>query len=186
MKQKYRIGKVLSLAGLIFLANACHKDPTPEPNPTPDQNDTTADNPPFNPEDTVTPWRKIVIDWDWDAIIGWAPPKDTIKYYTDQKNVGNVKINIIGLQGPGFPVNCTNYRPSAFHKARDTLQTRIDIDSLKVGLSGTIWAHDANATNHNPGQPYGVTPYDMEWFRKHGCTFKFSEKRNAFFIRRHR
>jgi hypothetical protein len=171
------------LVGILLLgASACHKDPTPEPNSTPTQNDTTADNPPFNPEDTVTPWRKIVIDWNWDAVIGWAPPKDTIKYYTDQKNVGNVKINLIGRKGPGFPVICTTYSPSAFHKARDTLQTRIDIDSLKVGLSGTILARNANATNHNPDQPDGITPYDVRWFEQHGCSFLFYDDR---FVKRH-
>lgn len=37
-KQKYNIGKVLSLAGLMMLANACHKEP----------------------------YKEMVIDWDWN------------------------------------------------------------------------------------------------------------------------
>ena len=146
-------GKVLSLAGLMALANACGKDPEPEP---------------------VVPTKEIVIDWNWDdnSIPGWAPPKDTIKYYTNQTDVKFVTINLIGREGVGFPVNCTGYYPRAFHTARDTLQNRIDIAPDKIGLSGTILVNSANGatmTNHEPGQDSGMAYYDSVWFTINGC-----------------
>ena len=162
MSRKVRynlLGKTLTLAGLMAIANACHKDPTPEPQP--------------NPQPTpIIPTKEITIDWSWEnnPTPGWAPPKDSIKYYTDQDSVKYVFINIIGHNGVGFPVNCTGYEPAPFHRARDTLQTRIDIDSTKVRLSGSFYALNANATNHESGQRPGITPYDKEWFERHGMS----------------
>ena len=177
MQQKYRIGKVLSLAGLMFLANACHKDPTPEPTPTPGSNDTTIVNPPFNPEDTVTPWRKIVIDWDWDANIGWAPPVDSVKYWTDQRNVKMVYINITGWRGPNFPVDCIYFRPSTFHKARNALQPCINNDSTRVKLSNELHTPRDDFTSHDASiHESGITYYDKYWFETHGCTFVITGK----------
>ena len=71
-----KTNRVLFLAALMALATACKKDPTPN-HPTN----------PVTPNDTTTPiipTREIVIHWDWDAGIGLAPPKDSIKYYTKQ------------------------------------------------------------------------------------------------------
>lgn len=168
--KKPKTNRVLFLAALMALATACKKDPTPEPTPTPNHPTDTV-----TPVDTTTPiipTREIVVHWDWDAGIGWAPPKDSIKYYTKQADVKIVDINLIDMNGIGFPVNCTGFRASAFHKARDTLQTRIDIDSSKVKLSGTIlinFQNGATIPDHTVGYEPGITPYDSAWFVKHGC-----------------
>ena len=63
LKQKYNIGKVLSLAGLMMLANACQKE------------------------------YDVVIDWTWGQGMGWAPSTEAIKNETDKKNVRTVFIN---------------------------------------------------------------------------------------------
>ena len=153
---------ILTLAALMAIATACKKDPTPEPNP----------NHPTDTINPVVPTREIVIHWNWDAGIGFAPPKDSIKYYANQADVRIIDINLIDMNGIGFPVNCTAFRASSFHKARDTLQTRIDIDSLKVKLSGTIlinFQNGATIPDHTIGYELGITPYDSAWFVKHGC-----------------
>ena len=146
--------KALTLAGIMALANACKKPPVPEP---------------------VIPTKEVTIHWNWKANLGWAPPMDTIKYYTDQDDVKFVDINIIGNEGPGFPVNCTGVTPGPFHRARDTLQTRIDIDSTKVRLSGTIVVNSDNGAtlqNHDSTQDMGMAYYDSIWFADHGCTVR--------------
>lgn len=149
---------ILLIALMAFLA-ACHKDPTPQPNPD-------------HPTDPIIPTKEITIHWDWFANLGWAPPKDSIKYYTDQDSVKFVDINLIGLDGIGYPVNSTGFHPGIFHIARDTLQTRIDIDPAKVKLSGTILVNSRNGAtfqNHNPDQGLGMAYYDSIWFTDHGC-----------------
>ncbi|MBO4480262.1 MAG: hypothetical protein J5742_01380 [Alphaproteobacteria bacterium] len=164
MKKKipYKLGKILTLTGLMALANACNKDPipTPDPGPTP-----------------IIPTKEITILWNWDAGVGRAPPKDTVKYYTDQDSVKFVTISLIGNDGVGFPINCSGFYPGAFHQARDSLQTRINIDSTKVKLSGSFYVLYANAPGHDWGQQeVGITPYDKEWFEKQGCRFVFPDK----------
>ena len=101
-KQKYNIGKVLSLAGLMMLANACQKE------------------------------YDVVIDWNWQDGFGWAPPKEMIQDKINKKNVNTVFIN---LTSP----NSTGYSPWGFHRARDTLQTRLDIAPGRVRGMGTIY-----------------------------------------------
>ena len=160
-----------SILVLVLIATmwavSCKKDPTPAPTPNSDQ-----------PADTITPiipTKIITINWDWDANLGWAPPKDSIKYYTDQDSVKFVFIHIMGDQGPDFPVNCTGLSPRAFHKAHDTLQTRIDIYSTKVKLSGTILINPYNGAtlqSHENTQEMGMAYYDSIWFTDHGCTVR--------------
>ncbi len=172
MKRAKRIWNVVTLGALMAFLAACHKDPTPEPQPNPNQPTDT-----ITPNDTITPiipTKEIVLDWNWEANLGWAPPKDSIKYYTDQDSVKFVDINIIGDQGVGFPANCTGYHAGAFHKARDTLQTRIDIDPAKVKLSGTILVNSTNGANlpsHDSSYYYepGMAIYDSLWFTGNGC-----------------
>lgn len=101
-KHKYNIGKVLSLAGLMMLANACQKE------------------------------HDVVIDWNWQDGFGWAPPKEMIQDKINKKNVNTVFIN---LTSP----NSTGYSPWGFHRARDTLQTRLDIAPGRVRGMGTIY-----------------------------------------------
>lgn len=158
-----RYAAVIFMGALMAFFTACHKDPNPAPQPEPTPTDTVQ---------PIIPTKEIVIHWNWDAIIGWAPPKDTIKYYTDQDSVKTVDINIIGRDGIGFPINCTGYFPCTFRDARDSLQTRIDIDPSKVKLSGTIVVNSKNGatlTDHNITQESGMAIYDSVWFVYHGC-----------------
>ena len=167
MKRAKRVWNIISLGALMAFLAACHKDPIPTPQPNPDQ-----------PTDTippVVPTKIITINWDWDAVIGWAPPKDSIKHYTDQDSVKFVDIHIMGRQGPDFPVNCSGYRPGAFHKARDTIQTRINIAPAKVKLSGTIIVNPDNGAtlqSHENNQDSGMAYYDSIWFTNNGCTVR--------------
>lgn len=141
---------------LMLVATACKKDP----------------NGTNNTNEPVVPTKEVIIHWDWDADIGWAPPKDSIKYYTDQSDVETLNINLIGLSGIGLPVNCTGFRASTFHKARDTLQTRIDIDPSKVRLSGTIlinFQNGATITSLDNNYDPGMMPPDSAWFTRNGC-----------------
>ena len=160
MRHSKQVWITLSLTALLaFLMAACHKDPTPQPNPD-------------HPTDTITPTKEITIHWNWEANLGWAPPKDSIKYYTDQDSVKFVDINLICADGIGYPVNSAGFFPSTFHIARDTLQTRIDIDPAKVKLSGTLLVNSENGAtfqNHDPDQGSGMAFYDSIWFTDHGC-----------------
>lgn len=163
-KAMHYAASVLIIA-LMALLNACHKDPTPQPQPD-NPNDTIV-----TPTDTlqpIIPTKEITLYWDWDAVIGWAPPKDSIKYYTDQDSVKTVDINIIGRKGPGFPVTSDTYRAVAFHNARDTLQTRIDLDPNKVKLSGTLLINET-LPDTAMGQNKGIFLSDSTWFANKGC-----------------
>ena len=149
---------LLPLWALMALFLACNKDPIPEPQPD-------------NPNDTVQPiipTKEITLYWDWDAVIGWAPPKDTIKYYTDQDSVKTVDISIIGRDGIGFPVSSDTYYTIGFRAARDSLQTRIDIDPNKVKLSGTLLIN-RTLPDSEMGLNKGIVVSDSTWFANQGC-----------------
>ena len=74
MRHSKQVWITLSLTALLaFLMAACHKDPTPQPNPD-------------HPTDPIIPTKEITIHWNWEANLGWAPPKDSIKYYTDKRD----------------------------------------------------------------------------------------------------
>ena len=107
LKQKYNIGKVLSLAGLMMLANACQKE------------------------------HDVVIDWNWQDNLGYAPPKEMIRDEINKKNVNTVFIN---LTSP----NSSGHTPGGFHRARDTLQTRLDIAPGRIRGMGTIYVNSRN------------------------------------------
>jgi hypothetical protein len=154
-----KVWNILSLSALMAFLGACQKDPTPQPQPEPTPTDTVQ---------PIIPTKEIKLYWDWDAVIGWAPPKDSIKYYTDQDSVKTVDINIIGRKGPGFPVTSDTYRANDFHNARDTLQTRIDIDPNKVKLSGTLLIHET-LPDDAPEQSKGIFVIDSTWFANLGC-----------------
>lgn len=138
-KQKYNIGKALSLAGLMMLANACQKE------------------------------YDVVIDWDWRDNLGFAPPKEMIKNETDKKHVKTVFINLVSDKANG-------HTPYAFHVARDTLQTRLDIAPGKVRGMGTIYINPEpgadNRPNHEMGQDPGIAWYDKLWFEENGWGIK--------------
>lgn len=110
------------------------------------------------------PWREVVIDWDWDDNLGWAPPKSVIKEHTDDKTVKTVFINLTSD-------NSTGYTPHNFHNARDTLQTRIDIDPNKVRGMGTIYVNDDNGAQLPDPMDWdncGIALVDSLWFTANG------------------
>lgn len=109
--------KALTLAGIMALANACKKAPVPEPNPTHHYPDT------------------IYVPFELKpAIIEANPNMDTIKFYADKPDVKKI---IMDLK-PMDSLQTAGWYWTAFHKARDTLQSRIKIAPDKVIGRGTI------------------------------------------------
>ena len=142
--KKVKMNHILTLAALMAIATACKKDPTPEPEPE--------------------PLHDVVIDWDWGQGMGLAPSKEMIKNETDKKDVRAVFINF-------NETNVTNWSPANFHKARDTLQTRIDIAPNKVRGSGTICVNSRNGAHmptYTETEISGMSIYDSIWFTAHG------------------
>ena len=145
--------KILPFVATAIMSTACHKEP-----------------------------YDVVIDWDWHANMGWAPKKEVIKSYTDQKNVNSVKIHLFGRDGPDMPVNSSGWRSRAFHKARDTLQTRIDINPQKVCGMGTIYVNSRNGAHlpadYSENSPSGMSLEDSIWFTSNGWVierFKYTK-----------
>lgn len=131
-KQKYNIGKVLSLAGLMMLANACNKE------------------------------RDVIFDGVFDR--EFSPSKEQIKNEIDKKNVRTVFINFNEM-------NLTGWSPAHFRRARDTLQTRLDIAPGRVRGMGTIYvdsqsgAHMPDVTDTMSG---GMALEDSLWYTANG------------------
>ncbi|MBQ6736405.1 MAG: hypothetical protein IJQ90_02865 [Alphaproteobacteria bacterium] len=71
-KHKYNIGKALSLAGLMMLANACQKE------------------------------HDVVINWNWKDNLGYAPPKEMIENEINKKNVNSLFINLTSPNSTGY------------------------------------------------------------------------------------
>lgn len=167
-----RHSAVLFLAALMALATACKKAPTPEPTPTPNQPTDTV-----TPNDTTTqivPTREIVIPWSWEAGEGYAPPKDTIEFYAKDPTVKYVFIHLICIQNMG-----STREPKHYRKARDTLLTRIDIDSTKVHGRGEVKVGRDGAHIHPDTltKKFGMWEPDSLWFAKHGWQVKRYNRR---------
>lgn len=133
-KQKYKIGKALSLVGLMILANACHKEP-----------------------------YDVVIDWTWDGH-GLAPSKEIIQNEINKKNVNMVFINFNEM-------NVTNWDPASFHRARDTLQTRLDLAPGRIRGMGTMYVNSLNGAHMPDVNEYmasGMALEDSLWYTANG------------------
>lgn len=157
-----RIVPISAIAAMSFAAS-CEKpeEPTP-PTPAPEP---------------VVPTKVVVIDWDWSVDPKLAPSKDSIKYYTDQSDVKEVYINLMNKRTDVFPeltgTVCDGFRASAFHRARDTMQTRFDM-SEKVKGTGTILVSNLNGAqlpDTNSGLA-GMAEVDSIWFASKGFTIK--------------
>ena len=128
-----RIFLPLLMLFALPMMNSCKdepEDPVTPPTPQPDPTDTI-----------VIPTKEVIIDWDWRQNQGWAPSADSIKKVVGDPCVKYVFINLMN-KGDSLPDGqegcpCSGYPGGAFHRARDTLQTRFDI-SDKVRGSGTI------------------------------------------------
>lgn len=143
--KKPKTNRVLFLAALMALATACKKDPTPEPEPE--------------------PWREAVVPWMWGAGDGLVPPKDTIAFYTNDPTVKYVYIHIMQVNTMG-----STWEPRDFKKARDSLQTRIDINPDKVRGRGIVKVGRDGAHIHPDTltKKYGMWEPDSAWFTKNG------------------
>lgn len=110
------------------------------------------------------PWREVTIDWNWDDDLGFAPPKAMIQREIDNPEIKTVKINLTKR-------NCGAYYPIMFHVARDSLQTRIDMNPNNITLYGTIFVNSENGA-HLPDPtailPNGMAETDSLWFATHG------------------
>lgn len=145
LKQKYKIGKVLSLAGLMALANACTKDPEPTPEPEP-----------------VVPTKDIVLDWNWNHVLSI----DTVRNYSEQPDVRTVTMHLLDYPSDGFSTQ-------AFHTARDSLQ-RFFYISPKIYGSGTVFVNEINGAQNSiiSNEVLGMTLEDSIWYTSKGFEIK--------------
>lgn len=108
----------------------------------------------------------VVIDWDWDNNygLGLAPSKEIIQNELNKKNVNTVFINFNEM-------NKTNWNPASFHRARDTLQTRLDMAPGRVRGMGTIYVASDNGA-HMPDVTEMITSgmalEDSIWYTANG------------------
>lgn len=164
-----RIFLPLLMLFAIPIMNSCNKpdDPTP-PTPTPEP---------------VEPTKVITIDWDWNTGIWRQLNKDTIAYYAAQPDVKAIILNADkdainnNPESPnyGLPtyVASSGYSTSAFHRARDTLQTRFDISPKVIG-SGTIIVSSQGGAQQSDqtGLSGGMNLEDSIWYASKGFAIK--------------
>jgi len=105
----------------------------------------------------------VIIDWTWDGH-GAAPSKEVIQKEINKKHVNMVFINF-------NETNATGWNPASFHKARDTLQTRLDIAPGRVRGMGTIYVCSDNGA-HLPDATElltaGMALEDSLWYTANG------------------
>jgi len=151
LKQKYSIKKSLLrlLPFVMLMAPACKKNKVEPTLPEPEH---------YN----------VVIDWNWLDGLGLAPPMDTVKKYTSNRYIDTVFIN---LTSP----NSTHFLAIDFLRARDTLQTRIDLAPQKVWGKGVVYVSSqggAQLPNYDISLAEGMALVDSIWFTDHGWTVK--------------
>ena len=143
--------KVLILAALLALANACKKDPIPEPNPAPNPVPTDTVTP-ITPADTITPVvpGDTITPTPGDTIVPEPPmPMDTVSFFINLKNNNIqyptmdtlrklVELNkVIVLRWKIPPNRTANWTPNVFTVPRDSLKPRFALSENIIG-SGKI------------------------------------------------
>lgn len=164
-RTKLRWGAIYCLLFAVFaLMIACHKTPVPEPDPDPETPDTaqvdttTIIEPPI---DTVT--YPDTIWFKFQKLIR-APNMDSVVFYASKNSVKKI---IMELE----PYNSTGWAPGDFHRCRDTLQKRIDVNPQKVRGAGTIYVcEDTGAQMPDPyeSEESGMAAVDSAWYVEHG------------------
>ena len=106
----------------------------------------------------------VVIDWNWGINMDATAQKEIIHKEINKKNVNMVFLDF-GEQ------NLTNWAPVEFHRARDTLQTCLDIAPGRVRGMGTIYVNSRNGA-HLP-DPFaedisGMALEDSIWHNANG------------------
>lgn len=163
------LGRVvpISLISALSIAASCNKpdDPTP-PTPTPE------------PQPTE-PTKVITIDWNWETGIWKQLNCDTIEYYAAQPDVKTIILFADKDAPVEHPENqggsttsaqvSSGFPTAAFHRARDTLQTRFDISPKVVG-SGTIIVDSQGGAQQSDQTGYssGMNLDDSIWYASKG------------------
>ena len=149
--KSFLIGAAMGLATLF----GCHEpdDPVTPPTPQPDPTDTI-----------VIPTKEKTFDIDWNVEpYDFAPPADSIKKYASDPEYKYVFINFMDLRQNQEGMPCGGYPVRVFKRARDTLQTRLDINPKKVRGSGTIIASSTKPDDAAPGE-LGIPRSDSTWY----------------------
>lgn len=163
--KSFLIGAAMGLATLF----GCHEpdDPVTPPTPQPDPTDTI-----------VIPTKEKTFDIDWNVEpYDFAPPADSIKKYASDPEYKYVFIKFMDLRQNQEGMPCGGYPVRAFKRARDTLQTRIDINPKKVRGSGKIIVQclgDASLSETAPLGTCGMTGRDSTWYTKQGWAIEHS------------
>ena len=167
-----RYAAVFFMGIFMALVSACKPDPVPgSDQPTPHNDTIPADTITPPPADTIIPTREIIIPWSWSSGDGLAPQMDTIKFYAMDPTVKYVVIYLV----PGFQ---TTWEPRFYRIARDSLQTRIDVDSTKVKGRGIVKVGRDGAQIHPDTltTKYGMWEPDSLWYTKHGWRIERYDK----------
>ena len=90
------IGKVLSLAGLMALANACGKDPEPTPTPTPEPTQIE----PTYPDTVYVPFEWNMENHNIDPAKN--PNIDTIRFYATKPQVKKIVMLLLPADNPYY------------------------------------------------------------------------------------
>ena len=172
---------LLSMVAVVFTfaIAGCQREGCTDPKATNYDSDAKKDNGTCvyaDPEPQPEPTKVITIDWNWNTGIWKQLNCDTIEYYAAQPDVKTIILfadkdamgesHSSAAESSGFPA-------AAFHRAKDTLQTRFDISPKVVG-SGTIVVHgEGGAHLNNPtGNGTGMALEDSIWYAAHGFTIK--------------
>lgn len=142
---------VLAILAMVLIIISCSKKNSVEPN---------------EPNQPQIEQHDDTIHWNWGWSIGWAPSMDSVAYYTNDPTVRHVYIDLIELPASA---SAALYQ-HVFRNARDTLQTRIDIDPSKVRGCGRIRVgYDGAQIHPDTLTPkHGMWEPDSLWFTQHG------------------
>ena len=157
------LGKVLSLATLMAIANACHKDPVPNPTPTPTPVPTDTITPiPHDslvptPQDTIPqiiPTKDWVIDWDWHH----SPDTNLIRQCANDPTTRTIVLNLLPS------TTALSFCPMFFNMAYNNLEKKFfSISPDNTIGSGTIFVDEhggAHLLNPQETDTLGMSLYD--------------------------
>lgn len=152
---------LLLLMGLGALVG-CTKPEDPQPQPTP------TDTIPTTPVTPVKPYDTIV--WDLHIAYGWAPPQDTVRNHL-KPGLKKLTLHIVDRDGVnGDDVYWINTTPQHLHKAREELQSDIEIDKTLINLYGSASVKAIGAPGYVPtNEEEGIIQYeDAQYLMQYG------------------
>ncbi|MBO4874784.1 MAG: hypothetical protein J5542_05710 [Bacteroidales bacterium] len=164
-----RIVLPLLMLFALPMMNSCkdkEDDPVTPPTPQPDPTDTIV---------IPTKEKTFDIDWNVEPYDFAPPPADSIKKYASDLEYKYVFINFMDLRQNQEGMPCDGTPVRIFKRARDTLQTRIDINPKKVLGTGIIIAGnvgDASWPEDVSGTKQGMRAVDSAWFAANGWEIK--------------